>query len=95
MQIAPLVESWWAIGLIVAAGYALCLSLSGPIVRFFVSLPDELANSRKGMRFDIGALIGKCENILTITFVLAGAETGLALIFAAKSLVRREDEVMQ
>jgi hypothetical protein len=36
-------------------------------------------------------IIGKCENFLTITLILAGAITGLALIFAAKSIVRSED----
>ena len=40
---------------------------------------------------NIGRLIRKCENIITVTFGLIGQETGLALIFAAKSLVRRDD----
>lgn len=38
-----------------------------------------------------GYIIGKCENILIITFVLAGEVTGLALIFAAKNLARQKD----
>lgn len=38
-----------------------------------------------------GYIIGKCENIIILTFVLAGEVTGLALIFAAKSLARQKD----
>lgn len=40
---------------------------------------------------DIGTVIGKCENVLVVSFLLVGAYTGLAIIFAAKSIVRRED----
>jgi hypothetical protein len=36
-------------------------------------------------------LIGKCENILAITLVLAGAYTALGLLFTAKTIVRAED----
>ena len=35
-------------------------------------------------------LIGKCENVLALTFILAGDPTVVGLIFAAKSLVRLE-----
>jgi len=38
-----------------------------------------------------GYIIGKCENIIILSFVLAGEVTGLALIFAAKSLARQKD----
>ncbi len=37
-----------------------------------------------------GYLIGKCENTIIFILVLADAFTGLALIFAAKNLVRKE-----
>ena len=36
-------------------------------------------------------IIGKCENFITMTFILADAVTGLALVFTAKSIVRSED----
>jgi hypothetical protein len=39
----------------------------------------------------VGYIIGKCENIIILSFVLAGEVTGLALIFAAKSLARQKD----
>ena len=35
-------------------------------------------------------IIGRCENLLIVTFVLANAYTALALIFAAKSIVRSQ-----
>ncbi len=79
-----------AIGL---AGYVLTLGLSGAIVRYFIGTAEVVreTDSDGQPRFDIGAIIGKCENIIIITFVLAGAYTGLALIFTAKSIVRSDD----
>jgi len=44
-----------------------------------------------GRERDVGVLIGKCENVLTLTFVLAGAFTALAVVFAAKGIVRKDD----
>lgn len=40
---------------------------------------------------DTGWLIGRLENVLVFTLVLAGEYTALSIIFAAKSWVRRED----
>ena len=40
---------------------------------------------------DVGIIVGKTENILLLTFILAEAYTALSIIFAAKGLVRRED----
>jgi hypothetical protein len=40
---------------------------------------------------DTGFIIGKCENILILTFVLLGAYTALALIFGAKTIIRQEE----
>lgn len=40
---------------------------------------------------DIGTVIGKCENVLILTFMVVGAYTALAVIFAAKSIVRKDD----
>ena len=37
---------------------------------------------------DTGAVIDKCENILITAFILIEAYTALALVFAAKSIVR-------
>lgn len=40
---------------------------------------------------DTGWLIGRLENVIVLTLVLAGEYTALSIIFAAKSWVRRED----
>ncbi|HPQ71017.1 MAG TPA: hypothetical protein PKW95_17970 [bacterium] len=36
-------------------------------------------------------VIGKCENLLILTFMYLSSYTALALIFAAKAIVRQED----
>lgn len=51
---------------------------------------DERVSERER---DVGQVVGKCENVLVLSFVLASAYTALAVVFAAKSIVRREDMV--
>ncbi|MDP2899186.1 MAG: hypothetical protein Q8Q12_21840 [bacterium] len=77
---------------VVGFGYILTLATSGVVVRHFIGSgrPAESGKSPPERRYDTGAIIGKCENLLTITLILADAFTGLALIFAAKSIVRSE-----
>jgi len=92
MTIEPLVTDLWARAAVIFAAYALTLGLSGVLVRFIV-LPRGMKAPKPppdGPRFDTSTVIGKCENIIAVTFVLLGQETGLALIFAAKSLVRSD-----
>jgi hypothetical protein len=76
-------------------GYVVTLVASGPIVRFFVTPQAASAGPPEGRpaskaRFDPGAVIGKCENIIAVTLVLLDQLAWLAIIFAAKSLVRKE-----
>ena len=95
----PMVTSSWGRVLVVLGAYVLTLMLSGMVVRFFV-LPPDLEREwppKEGTppaggwpRFDPSMVIGKCENLITVTLVLTGNVAGLALIFAAKSLVRSE-----
>jgi len=88
MVTAPSVKA-----VIILAAYAVTLAFSGYVVRFIVlprNLP-KLPADPIGPRFSPSTVIGKCENLLTVTFVLAGQDTGLALIFAAKALVRAKD----
>ncbi len=81
---------------IIVIGYLITMATSGAIVGFLVGIPKpessnenpEKANSK--IVFDIGTIIGRCENFLTITFILSDAFTGLALIFTAKSIARSE-----
>ena len=50
----------------------------------------EVNNKDKKLIRD-GLIIGKCENIIILSFILVGEVTGLALIFAAKNLARQRD----
>jgi hypothetical protein len=79
-----------AVGL---AAYAVVLAGSGMVIRFFI-LPKgtpPLPPPPPGQRFNISTLIGKCENIIAVSCLLAGEISGLALIFAAKSWVRAKE----
>lgn len=83
--------------LIIVLGYAITFAFSGPIVRMFIGPPptgvsdqESKKDGRKKLH-DLGAIIGKCENFLAITFILANEVTGLALIFTAKSIIRADD----
>jgi len=77
---------------IIIAGYALTMLLSGFVVRVFIGLKSggDLDSDERARR-NLGRVIGKCENFLAVTFILAGEITGLALIFAAKSIIRKGD----
>lgn len=79
--------------LIVLVGYIFLLGTSGIIVNTIIShisKGEREKNISKRER-DTGFVIGKCENILLLTFMLLNAYTALALIFAAKTIVRKED----
>ena len=79
------------VAVIVGGGVFLLLT-SGWVMRTALSWADEdYAESVTPRQRDIGAIVGKCENVLLFAFVLVEAYTALAIIFAAKSLVRRED----
>lgn len=88
------VELSWSTAAVVAAGYAVTLALSGVLVRHFTGhrrpAPPEPEPAGGARRYDAGAVIGKCENLLTLTFVLMDQITGLSLLLAAKSIVRKE-----
>lgn len=69
------------------AAYALAIAGSGVFVELCLrlggqSVPVEQRNP--------GRVIGKIEDFLIITFVILEAYTALALIFAAKGIVRAE-----
>lgn len=95
--LAPVVEAPWAKVLCIFAAYAFTLLTSGKVVQWIAGNPHAPASEEapseeeRGRRRRLGRIIGKCENIIAVTLILAGQETGLALIFAAKSIVRRDD----
>ncbi len=89
MIVEPIVTGGAAQLLVALSSYLLVLGFSGTVVRYVVlpvgaKPPPALA----GLRFDPSTVIGKCENVITVTFVLAGDVAGIAIVFAAKSLVR-------
>lgn len=74
---------------IVIIGYLLTIILSTLLIRTICSHgKSENQNKNNKSGIDTGFVIGTCENILIITFILLEAYTALALIFAAKSIVR-------
>lgn len=74
-------------------GYALLLATSTQVVSYFLEhwTGTDLTDSVDAGQRDTGRVVGKCENVLVLTLVFVGAYTALGLVFAAKSLVRRED----
>lgn len=78
---------------ILLAGYIVLVGTSGKLLIYiltnFSAKPVNQTLSKEVL--DTGFIIGKCENILIITFMFLDAYTALALIFAAKTIVRRED----
>ena len=76
---------------VVALAYVVLLATSGFVVVHSISLvPSDDVEPTERER-DVGAIVGKCENLLTLTFILLGAYTALAVIFAAKGIIRKDD----
>ena len=83
----------WIDVIFLIGGYIVLLSTSGKLLDYIlskISAGSVVEKIGKETR-DTGVVVGKCENLLILTFMLLGAYTALALIFAAKAVVRRED----
>jgi hypothetical protein len=77
------------LAIIVAVG-AVLVATSGAVVRSVLnSVEDREEPSQREL--DVGAIVGKTENVLVFTFVVVDAYAALSIVFAAKSIVRRED----
>lgn len=77
---------------IIIVAYAGLIATSGSVVTTALSWADaEYAETVTETDRDIGVVVGKTENVLLLTLVLVGAYTAIAVIFAAKSIVRSED----
>ena len=78
---------------ILVGGYLILLGTSGIVVNYILSkISKEPISQKIGKEVrDTGFVIGKCENLLILTFMLLDAYTALAVIFAAKAIVRKED----
>ena len=89
--------------LIIIISYLFLLASSGYLVEFILSRIshkklEELAEQgeneeekKKKTIFNTGNIIGKCENVLILTFMLLDAHTALALVITAKTLIRKEE----
>jgi hypothetical protein len=73
---------------LVALSYPLLVLTSGHVVRWALGTAGQDLGEQEA---DTGRVIGKFENVLVLTVVHLQAFTALGLIFAAKSLVRKED----
>lgn len=85
-------SEWVGIGVAVVGSVFLMLT-SGRVVDGVlrgIAKEDVEGALSKRVR-DTGTVVGKCENILIVALVTAGAYTALSVIFAAKAFVRRED----
>lgn len=83
--------------LIVIIGYISTFFITNWLIQKIVldsnntSEPEKEKSEQDKKIIRDGFIIGKCENIIIISFVLVGEVTGLALVFAAKSLARQKD----
>lgn len=53
--------------------------------------PDANEEKLAKDRISTGLIIGKCENLIIYLMVLTGSYTALAIIFTAKTIIRKED----
>lgn len=56
-----------------------------------VTVPDINEEKLAKDRISTGLIIGKCENLIIYLMVLTGSYTALAIIFTAKTIIRKED----
>ena len=56
-----------------------------------VSVPNADEEKIAKDRISTGLIIGKCENLIIYLMVLTGSYTALAIIFTAKTIIRKED----
>ena len=83
------IDFTWTNLLILIAGYVTTLLSSSTIVRKVISkIAKEDFQKINKVTLDTGLIVGLCENILIVTFILVEAYTAIALVFTAKSVVR-------
>jgi len=76
--------------LTVAFGVLITFLITDWLIKYLIL--DKIDNHKEEpSEINTGRIIGKCENLIILTFILAGEVTGLALIFAAKNIVRTKD----
>lgn len=90
----------WISYIIMAAAFVLLLLTSGKVISYVLkSIANknlkEAADDDKppevAERIAVGNIIGKCENILILVFVILEAYTAIAIVITAKTMVRKEE----
>lgn|SRR6476469_6288594 len=90
----------WISYIVIAAAFALLLLTSGKVISFILKRVtdkklEEVANEDHPLeikkRLEIGEIIGKCENILILVFLILEAYTAIAIVITAKTMVRKEE----
>lgn len=90
----------WINYIVMAAAFALLLLTSGNVISYVlekITAKDlkEAADDDKPAelkeRIAVGNIIGKCENILILVFVILEAYTAIAIVITAKTMVRKEE----
>lgn len=90
----------WIGYLAIAAAFALLLLTSGRVISFVLktitrkNLEEAAADDKPAEveeRIAVGNIIGKCENILILVFVILEAYTAIAIVITAKTMVRKEE----
>ena len=100
-----LINHWFLF--LAVAGALLLLFTSGTVVRKVMNIiykknlsdlasgnvtaPDPVEEKLARERISTGLIIGKCENLIIYLMVLTGSYTALAIIFTAKTIIRKED----
>lgn len=81
---------WTTLGLL-AAGYLGGFVVGSLLLRAVLRFVKSKKHVEWWINFrDVGTWIGLCEHFLVVSFVLAGEYTAIALVFAAKELVRAD-----
>lgn len=85
-QIGP-----WALTALLAAGYLGGFLVGSLLLRAVLRFVKSKKQVEWWINFrDVGTWIGLCEHFLVVSFVLADEYTAIALVFAAKELVRAD-----
>jgi len=95
------IETYWDY-ITIVCGYLLLTLTSGKIVSYLLqqvahktlseaAAQDEPEEKLKKARLAAGTIIGKCENVIILSFILMEAYTALALVVTAKTLIRKDE----
>ena len=91
----------WTSYIAICTAFVLLLFTSGPAINGILQkVADkpmaEIAGEDKPVetvkrRLAIGEVIGKCENVIILAFLILEAYTAIAIVITAKTIVRKEE----